>query len=95
VRPSEVVERFNRRSPRRSGTILPRDRASAATAGGRPAKADRKANEMLRLDPDVLDAYRQEGPGWRHAVGVVPHGIFDRCQCFFWDLVRQSGLSCA
>jgi len=32
---------------------------------GRPAKADRKVNQTLRLDPDVLDAYRQEGPGWQ------------------------------
>jgi uncharacterized protein (DUF4415 family) len=32
---------------------------------GRPAKADRKVNQTLRLDPDVLDAYKQEGPGWQ------------------------------
>lgn len=32
---------------------------------GRPAKPDRKVNQTLRLDPDVVDAYRQEGPGWQ------------------------------
>jgi uncharacterized protein (DUF4415 family) len=32
---------------------------------GRPAKADKKINQTLRLDVDVLDAYRQNGPGWQ------------------------------
>jgi uncharacterized protein (DUF4415 family) len=32
---------------------------------GRPAKPDRKVNQTLRLDPDVVEAYRQEGPGWQ------------------------------
>jgi uncharacterized protein (DUF4415 family) len=39
--------------------------------GGRPAKADRKVNQTLRLDPDVLDAYRQEGPGWQAHMNKV------------------------
>ena len=33
--------------------------------GGRPAKADRKVNQTLRLDPDVLAAYKQTGRGWQ------------------------------
>lgn len=32
---------------------------------GRPAKPDRKVNQTLRLDADVVDAYRQKGPGWQ------------------------------
>jgi uncharacterized protein (DUF4415 family) len=32
---------------------------------GRPVKADRKVNQTLRLDVDVLDAYRRIGPGWQ------------------------------
>jgi uncharacterized protein (DUF4415 family) len=32
---------------------------------GRPAKADKKVNQTLRLDVDVVDAYRQHGPGWQ------------------------------
>ncbi len=32
---------------------------------GRPAKPDRKVNQTLRLDPDVVAAYRREGPGWQ------------------------------
>jgi uncharacterized protein (DUF4415 family) len=32
---------------------------------GRPPKADKKVNQTLRLDPDVLDAFRQQGSGWQ------------------------------
>jgi uncharacterized protein (DUF4415 family) len=39
--------------------------------GGRPAKANRKVNQTLRLDPDVLDAYKQEGPGWQAHMNEV------------------------
>jgi len=39
--------------------------------GGRPAKANRKVNQTLRLDPDVLDAYRQQGPGWQAHMNEV------------------------
>jgi uncharacterized protein (DUF4415 family) len=39
--------------------------------GGRPAKADRKVNQTLRLDPDVLDAYKQEGSGWQAHMNEV------------------------
>ena len=39
--------------------------------GGRPAKADRKVNQTLRSDPDVLDAYKREGPGWQAHMNEV------------------------
>jgi uncharacterized protein (DUF4415 family) len=32
---------------------------------GRPAKADKKVNQTLRLDADVVEAFRQEGRGWQ------------------------------
>jgi uncharacterized protein (DUF4415 family) len=38
---------------------------------GRPPKEDRKVNQTLRLDPDVLDAYRQEGRGWQTLINEV------------------------
>jgi uncharacterized protein (DUF4415 family) len=38
---------------------------------GRPAKPNRKVNQTLRLDPDVLDAYRREGPGWQAHINDV------------------------
>ena len=39
--------------------------------GGRPPKPDRKVNQTLRLDPDVLAAYRQTGPGWQAQMNAV------------------------
>jgi uncharacterized protein (DUF4415 family) len=39
---------------------------------GRPAKADRTVNQTLRLDADVLEAYRQSGPGWQARMNQVP-----------------------
>jgi len=38
---------------------------------GRPPKEDRKVNQTLRLDQDVLDAYRQEGRGWQTHMNEV------------------------
>ena len=38
---------------------------------GRPPRADRKVNQTLRLDPDVLEAYRREGPGWQALMNEV------------------------
>jgi uncharacterized protein (DUF4415 family) len=32
---------------------------------GRPSKPDRKVNQTLRLDADVVAAYRELGPGWQ------------------------------
>jgi uncharacterized protein (DUF4415 family) len=31
----------------------------------RPQKAEKKVNQTLRLDPDVPEAFRQEGSGWQ------------------------------
>lgn len=38
---------------------------------GRPQKPDRKVNQTLRLDPDVLEAYRQEGKNWQTRINEV------------------------
>lgn len=38
---------------------------------GRPPKPDRKVNQTLRLDADVLEAYRREGPGWQTRINDV------------------------
>jgi len=38
---------------------------------GRPAKADRKVNQTLRIDPDVLEAFRQEGSGWQVRINKI------------------------
>jgi uncharacterized protein (DUF4415 family) len=39
--------------------------------GGRPLKADKKISQTLRLDPDVLEAYKQEGSGWQTRINQV------------------------
>lgn len=38
---------------------------------GRPRQAMKKVNQTLRLDSDVLDAYRQEGKGWQTLINKV------------------------
>jgi uncharacterized protein (DUF4415 family) len=45
--------------------------AQALRRGGRPSKPNRKVNQTLRLDPDVLEAYRGEGPGWQALMNDV------------------------
>jgi uncharacterized protein (DUF4415 family) len=38
---------------------------------GRPPKEDRKVNQTLRIDADVLAAYRQQGKGWQTRINEV------------------------
>jgi uncharacterized protein (DUF4415 family) len=38
---------------------------------GRPPKATRKVNQTIRLDPEVLAAYQQEGRGWQTRINTV------------------------
>ena len=45
--------------------------AQALRRGGRPCKPNRKVNQTLRLDPDVLAAYRRAGPGWQTLMNDV------------------------
>jgi uncharacterized protein (DUF4415 family) len=48
------VERFSKVKPSR----------------GRPALPRTKVSTTLRLDPDVLDAYRATGPGWQSRINA-------------------------
>jgi uncharacterized protein (DUF4415 family) len=38
---------------------------------GRPPKANKKVNQTLRLDADVVEAYRQEGRGWQARINEI------------------------
>lgn len=38
---------------------------------GRPPKSVKKINQTLRLDADVVEAYRQEGKGWQTRINGV------------------------
>lgn len=74
------------RAPPALAVIEERFGAPAADAlrrgWGRPAKPNRKVNQTLRLDPDVLEAYQRDGQGWQTRINNVlrqhmpgtPHG---------------------
>ena len=57
--------------------VLPRLIGAKATqelfrrGRGRPPKETRKVNQTIRLDPDVLAAYQQEGRGWQTLINAV------------------------
>lgn len=38
---------------------------------GRPKAATRKVSTTIRLDPDVLDAFRADGPGWQSRINAA------------------------
>ncbi len=73
--PEWTAEDFARARP--ASELLPKFIGQKATdiliarGRGRPAKSDRKVNQTLRLDPDVLAAYRQHGPGWQTHINQV------------------------
>ncbi len=61
--PEWTEEDFRRARPAKEvfaelGIPMPRPR-------GRPPKPDRKVQVTIRLDPDVLEAWRSTGPGWQ------------------------------
>ena len=41
------------------------EKLAAIQKRGRPKKANPKQKVMLRIDPDVLDAFKLEGKGWQ------------------------------
>jgi uncharacterized protein (DUF4415 family) len=52
--------------------VLGPEAAAALRRGrGRPTKPDRKVNQTLRLDPDILEAYRLQGSGWQTRINEV------------------------
>jgi uncharacterized protein (DUF4415 family) len=73
--PEWTAEDFARARP--ASEVLPHFIGQKATdellrrSRGRPEKPDRKVNQTLRLDPDVLEAYRREGSGWQTRINAV------------------------
>ena len=54
------------------GEIFGAEAAQAiARRRGRPRKASPKVNQTLRLDADVLEAYRRQGRGWQTRINTV------------------------
>ena len=62
---------------RPASEVLPRFIGAKATqellrrGRGRPTMPDKKVNQTLRLDPDVLEAFRQQGSGWQARINAV------------------------
>jgi len=73
--PEWTKEDFARARP--AAEVLPEFIGKNATqelmrrSRGRPRKADKKLNQTLRLDPDVLEAFRQEGTGWQAHINEI------------------------
>ena len=38
---------------------------------GRPTRPDRKVNQTLRLDPDVVAWFKRQGPGWQARINAL------------------------
>lgn len=52
--------------------VLGQDFADALRKGpGRPQATSPKVNQTLRLDQDVVAAYRASGPGWHARINAV------------------------
>ncbi|HEY4809266.1 MAG TPA: BrnA antitoxin family protein [Roseiarcus sp.] len=65
---------FERAGPALSllGEVFGADAAQAvARRQGRPRKANPKVNQTLRLDADVVEAYRRQGRGWQTRINAV------------------------
>ena len=45
--------------------------ALARPRGGRPVKVDKKIALTLRLDPDIVAAFKREGPGWQTRINAI------------------------
>jgi len=73
--PEWTREDFARARP--AAEVLPEFIGEKATQAlmrrsrGRPQKADRKVNQTLRMDADVLEAYRRAGKGWQTRINEV------------------------
>ncbi|HLW70473.1 MAG TPA: BrnA antitoxin family protein [Candidatus Binataceae bacterium] len=73
--PEWTQEDFARARP--AAKILPEFIGAKATqelmrrGRGRPLKPDKKVNQTLRMDADVLAAYRRAGKGWQTRINEV------------------------
>jgi uncharacterized protein (DUF4415 family) len=59
---------------RSASDVLPAPLLEALTAPrgrGRPRKENAKVPVKLRLDPDVLSAFRTRGPGWQTSINQI------------------------
>jgi uncharacterized protein (DUF4415 family) len=73
--PEVTAEAFAKARP--AAEMLPRFIGAKATdelvrrGRGRPAKEVKKVSQNLRLDPDVLQAYKASGSGWQTRINQL------------------------
>ena len=83
---SDAASRPDEENPEWTGEDFERARPALAAIGeifgaeaslavvqrrGRPRKAAPKINQTLRLDADVVDAFRRQGRGWQTRINAV------------------------
>jgi uncharacterized protein (DUF4415 family) len=68
--PAWTEEVFERAEIRRGGKVL-RPAAGALTKRGRPKLEKPKRQVTLRLDSDVIDRFRESGPGWQSRINEI------------------------
>lgn len=59
------------RAGRVSRCVWPEAAETVRRGRDRPPKDDRKVNQTLHLDADVLEAYRREGAGWQTRINQI------------------------
>jgi len=73
--PEWTAEDFANARP--ASEVLPQFIGEAATqelmrlSRGRPGKPARKVHQILRLDPDVIEAFQREGADWQARINEV------------------------
>jgi len=56
-----------------NGVVMPRP-----TKGGRPRAETLKVHTGLRLDADVLDHFKAQGPGWQTRINATLRAAMER-----------------
>jgi uncharacterized protein (DUF4415 family) len=68
--PEWTDEMFERAAFYRAGKLV-RPATGTLTKPGRPKLANPKRQVTLRLDGDVLDSFRETGPGWQSRINEI------------------------
>ncbi len=68
--PEWADEVFDRAAFYRAGKLV-RPATGTLTKAGRPKLANPKRQVTLRLDSDILDSFRETGPGWQSRINEI------------------------
>ncbi len=75
--PEWTTEMFERARPAEE-MLSPQILAAFKRPRGRPAKAAPKIRVAVRLDPDVLEHFKADGPGWQTRINDALAGLVRR-----------------